>query len=100
MIWSRNATTVDWYGDVMYLSNHHSGFPQQPDNPPHWSGRGHSVLILPVEGEPVLISDTAEYREDLISVEDVRVALHIPSLVAEVLHERGLACSRGGWVGR
>lgn len=27
LVWSRGGTSVDFYGDVMYLANHHSPFP-------------------------------------------------------------------------
>ncbi len=100
VVWSRNATTVDWYGDVMYLTNHHTPFPQQPDNPPVWSGRGHSVLVMPVDRPPVLIIDTVDYRLDLVAVEDIRVGINVPSLVASVLREVGLACAPAGLIAR
>ena len=100
VVWSRNATTADWYGDVMYLTNHHNPFPQLADNPPAWSGRAHSVLVLPVDGEATLISDTVEHRVDLIEVDDVRLGFNVPALVAKVLGEKGLAAERLGLVGR
>ena len=88
VVWSRNATTVDWYGDVLYLTNHHNPFPQLADNPPAWSGRAHSVLVLPVEGEATLITDTVEYRRDLLEIDDVRAGFNVPALVAKVLGEK------------
>ena len=100
LVWSRNATTVDWYGDVYYLTNHHTPFPQLPDNPPAWAARSHSVLVLPVDAEPVLVVDSAEYRADLVSVEAVRVGFNVPRLVAQVMREKGLAGKEVGLVGR
>ena len=100
VVWSRNATTVDWYGDVMYLTNHHNPFPQLADNSPAWSGRSHSVVVLPVDGEATLVADTVEYREDLLEIDDVRVGFNVPALVAKVLGEKGIAGGRLGLVGR
>jgi Xaa-Pro aminopeptidase len=100
VVWSRNATTVDWYGDVLYLSNHHTPFPQLPDNLPVWAGRSHSVLVLPVDGDPVLVVDTVEYRRDLVRVDDVRIGLNVPATVAAVLRDTGLAREPLGVVGR
>jgi Xaa-Pro aminopeptidase len=100
VVWSRNATTVDWYGDVMYLANHHTPFPQLPDNLPAWAGRAHSVLVLPVDGDPALVVDTVEYRADLVQVKDVRVGFNVPATVAAVLREKRLADEPLGLVGR
>jgi Xaa-Pro aminopeptidase len=100
VVWSRNATTADWYGDVMYLTNHHNPFPQLADNPPAWSGRAHSVLVLPVDGQATLITDTVEHRPDLLEIDDVRLGFNVPALVAKVLGEKHLTGERLGLVGR
>lgn len=100
VVWSRNATTVDWYGDVMYLTNHHTPFPQLPDNLPAWAGRSHSVLVLPVDDDPTLVVDTVEYRADLLQLEDIRVGFNVPATVAAVLRDKDLADKPLGLVGR
>jgi Xaa-Pro aminopeptidase len=99
LIWSRGGTTVDYYGDVLYLANHHTPVPQIPDHAPAWSGRGYSVLVLPVDGEPVLLSDKPDYRDDLVQVDDVRVTLHPPVTAADVVREKGLCEGTLGLVG-
>ena len=100
VVWSRGGATNDVYGDVFYLANHITPFPTQPDNLPLWAGRGHSVLVLPVGAEPVLIVDSHDYRADLAAVKDVRVGLNVPALVASVLSELDLVGPRLGLVGR
>jgi Xaa-Pro dipeptidase len=100
VVWSRGGATGDFYGDVFYLANHVTPFPTQPDNLPTWAGRGHSVLILPVGGEPVLIVDSHDYRADLAAVKDVRIELNVPATVASVLTELELAGANLGLVGR
>ena len=47
LVWSRGGTSVDFYGDVLYLTGHHSPFPANQDTT-EWSGRSYSAAILPV----------------------------------------------------
>ena len=52
--------------NVAYLANHFPPFPTGM----YWGemrGMGHSVLILPLAGDPVLIVDTT-YRRDLVPI--------------------------------
>ena len=86
-----------WYGDVFYLTNHHSAVGQLQELP-IWSGRGHNVLVLPVDGEPVLVVDLPD-PPDSVQLDDVRFTLHVPQTVAAVMHEKGLAAERLGLVG-
>lgn len=98
VVWSRGGSSVDFYGDVMYLANHHSPFPPNQDTP-QWSGRSYSALVLPVDGEPTLVMDLPD-RSDSIAVDDVRPTLRVPDTVGEVLKERGLDTAKLGLVGR
>lgn len=100
VVWGRGGTAADFYGDVLYLSNHMSAFPMQTDNLPVWSARGHSALVLPVGGDPILIVDIHDHRPDLIAVTDTRVGLNVPAKLGEVLLEAGLGGARLGLVGR
>lgn len=98
VVFSRGGTTVDFYGDVMYLSNFHSTFPALPDAP-SWSARGHAALVLPTEGEPVLVTDYLDGSKSHIEVDDVRETLQVPGGVGKVLAELGLAAQPLGLVG-
>ena len=100
MVWSRNATTADWYGDVMYLTNHHNPFPQLADNPPAWSGRAHSVLVLPVDGEATLISDTVEHRVRSHRARRRATRLQCPRARREGDRQKGARRRAAGLVGR
>lgn len=99
LVWSRGGTSVDFYGDVLYLANHHSPFPPNQDTA-QWSGRSYSALVLPVDGDPVLIVDLPDYDAEQIQVEDIRSTLHVPQTVASVLREKGIDGGRIGLVGR
>jgi len=100
VLWSKGGGTVDLYGPVLYLSNHYTQFPQIADRPPHWAGRGHAALVVPVEGPATLISDIPDYRADLIAVDDVRVGINVPRLTAEVMEQMQLHSGRIGLVAR
>jgi len=99
VVWARGGTSVDFYGDVLYLANHHSPFPPNQDTP-QWSARSYSGLLLPVEGEPALVIDLPEFDADRIHVDDIRSTLHVPQKLAELLRERGLDSGRLGLAGR
>lgn len=100
LVWSRGGGSADSFADVLYLANHYSPFPLVADVPPHWSGRAHSAVLLPADGEPSLIVDHPDWRRDLVVIEDVRFTLDLPATAAELLRERGLAGGRIGLVGR
>jgi Xaa-Pro dipeptidase len=99
VVWARGGTSVDFYGDVLYLANHHSPFPPNQDTP-QWSARSYSGLVLPVDGEPALVVDLPEFDADMIPVEDIRSTLHVPQGLAKALRDRGLDGARLGLCGR
>ncbi|MEG6509959.1 Xaa-Pro peptidase family protein [Methyloligella sp. 2.7D] len=98
VIWSRSGHTVEAYGDLYYLTNFHSLFPVVPDRV-SWASRGHGALILPVEGDPVLITDYVDDPEDRIKVSDVRCVPDITVSTADVLREMDLLNKPIGLVG-
>jgi Xaa-Pro dipeptidase len=100
VVWSRCGTSVDYYGDVFYLTNHYSPFAVIQDRLPYWSGRGHSVLIAPVDGEAILVTDNPEVDRDAVHVGEVRSSLLVLETVADALRETGLATERFGLSGR
>ena len=99
LIWSRGGTTLDYYGDVLYLTNHYSPFPPTSESK-QWAGRSCSALILPIEDDPVLVVDLPDYPKEKVYVDDVRPTLTVPQAVAKVLREKGLDKVRLGLVGR
>lgn len=97
---SRGANGADWGADILYLTNHYSAFPQIPDRPGQWSGRGHSGLVMPVDEDATLVVEIPDWREDLVPVEDVRVELDLWGGLATTLRDRGLESGRVGLIGR
>ncbi|MEM7120978.1 MAG: Xaa-Pro peptidase family protein [Pseudomonadota bacterium] len=98
VVWSRSGHSVEAYGDLYYLTNFLSLFPCVPDRAT-WSSRGHGALILPVDGEAILITDYLDDPEDRIKVTDVRLSIDLAAGVADVLRDTGLLDKRLGMVG-
>jgi len=85
-------------GDLAYLSNHFPPFPTTVFAD-HNRGMGHGFLLLPVNGEPTLLTDPRRHREDLVAVADVRAAADLGAAVVALLQERQLTNARIGLVG-
>jgi Xaa-Pro aminopeptidase len=100
LVVSRGANGADWGADVLYLTNHYSAFPQIPDRPGKWSGRGHSGLVMPVHEDGTLVVEVPDWREDLVHIDDVRVSLDLWAGLAQALADRGLAEGHVGLIGR
>ncbi len=98
LIWSRGGSSVETYGDLYYLTNFVSLFPCVPDRS-SWGSRGHGALILPVDGDPILVTDYVDDPEDRIKVDDVRCMTDITAGTADILKAMGLADKRIGLVG-
>lgn len=99
VVWSRGGTGFDFHGDVVYLAGQHSLFPVLGDTA-GWAGRGQSILVLPVDGDPVLVTDYVDDPDDRVSVDDVRVSIQVLKTLAAVLSELGLDRKKLGLVGR
>lgn len=100
LVVSRGANGADWAADVVYLTNHYSAFPQIPDRPGQWSGRGHAGVVMPVEEDGTLVVEIPDWREDLVSAGEVRVELDLWAGLAATLRDRGLESGRVGLIGR
>jgi len=100
LVVSRGANSGDWGADVLYLTNHHSAFPQIPDRPPAWTGRGFAGVVMPVDSDATLVVDIPDWRDDLVVCDDVRTSLNLWAGLAETLKDRGLAEGKVGLIGR
>jgi Xaa-Pro aminopeptidase len=98
LVCSRGGGTVDRYANVLYLANFYSSFPFIPDVKGHWSARAHSFVVLPAEGEPVLVTDMPVKPEE-VRVADVRTADELVPEVARAIRDRGLATATLGVAG-
>src|SRR4051794_25425814 len=99
LVWSRMGTDMYRFGDVAYLSNHHGPVGDFQDAG-GWLGHGYNVLVLPVDGEPILIVDLPVPDQDRICAAEIRFATRIPDAVAVALRDSGMAGRPVGLVGR
>src|SRR5688500_2196735 len=67
-------------GTLAYLTNLFPPFPATVFTDEH-RGLGHGLFLLPVSGEPVLVTDPRKHRADLVPVADVRHASNLMSLM-------------------
>ncbi|MDP9473175.1 MAG: Xaa-Pro peptidase family protein [Chloroflexota bacterium] len=88
----------DRCGDLAYLTNHFPPFPTSVFSDVN-RGLGHAFFLLPVDGDPLLLTDPRGYRRDVVPVVDVRRASNLDAAVVEALRERRLSTSKLGLVG-
>jgi Xaa-Pro aminopeptidase len=100
LVVSRGANGADWGADIVYLTNHYSAFPQIPDRPGQWSGRGYGGLVMPADEDGTLVVEIPDWRSDLVAIDDVRVELDLWAGLARALRDRGLAQGKVGLIGR
>lgn len=94
LVWgSRN-----WPWAVRWLADHQSGFMQQ-GAASTFGDKGFSVLVLPADGDPILVLDQ-RVRPGEVAIEDARTGPTITPAVADALRETGLVGRRLGIVGR
>src|SRR5687767_6351520 len=99
VVWSRGGGTYDHGGNAYWLANVYPQFPVIGNRLPEWSGRGHSAVIVPAGGDPVLVVDVPYHRPDLIAVADVRESPNLLDAVVETLRDLSLSRARLGIVG-
>lgn len=85
-------------GDLAYLSGHFPPFPTTVFSDGN-RGMGHAMLLLPVVGEPVLLTDARKHRPDLVVIDDVRAAGDLGLGLIELLKETYLEDANIGLVG-
>lgn len=73
VVFGRGGGTYDRHGDLLYLTGHYQTYPFLRDRPPVWSGRAHAALILPTDGDPVLLCSAPEVSPE-VDIADIRVA--------------------------
>lgn len=96
LVISRGAGTFFGHENVFYLTGHYPTFPVCL--PPE-QGRGHAALLLPVDGQPILVVDTSYFRKDWVAVSDVRVYPDLYAGVIECVRATELVRGRIGLVG-
>jgi len=99
LVCSRGGGTTDRYGDIKFFTNFYTRFPYIPDVPGEWTARAHAFLILPVEGEEILVADDKPKRDEEMAIEERVVTGDVIASVIESLKKAGLTQGRVGIVG-
>ena len=99
LVCSRGGGTLDRYADILYLTNFYASFPYIPDLTGSWSGRGHAFLVLPVDGDPILIVDAAPGPEVAMPSGRIRIEEDVVRGVVDAVASAGLSATRLGLVG-
>jgi Xaa-Pro aminopeptidase len=94
--WSMGGGTLDRYANVFYLSNHYWPYTVLTDNPPTWRGWGQNALVLPVDGNAILVVDQPDWRTDLVEIDEVTFTRDLYSGVADACRRSGLDGKRLG----
>lgn len=95
---SRGGGTFDRSADVLYLTGHYQNYPYLPGQPPQWSGRSHSVLVINARGATMLVASTADV-DDHVLVDQVRTGGDFAPLVAGAIRELTSPGARLAYVG-
>ncbi|WP_320668965.1 M24 family metallopeptidase [Patulibacter defluvii] len=86
--------SVNWSWAARWLADHQSGFAAAAP----FGDKGFSALVLPVDGEPILVLDQRVPPSDL-NVADARTVESVTAGVAAALRDAGLAGKRVGIAG-
>lgn len=99
LVCSRGGGTTDRYADVKYLTNFYTRFPYIPDVPGEWTGRAHAFVVLPADGEPVLVADDRPERDSDLAIGEISVTGDVTGSVIAAMRKAGLAEGRVGVAG-
>lgn len=94
--WSMGGGTLDRFANVFYLTNHYWPYTVLTDNPPTWRGWGQTALVLPVDGEAILVVDQPDWRADLVDSDRVVFRRDLYDAVVEACRQSGLEGKRIG----
>jgi Xaa-Pro aminopeptidase len=96
---SRGGGTYDRFANVYYLTGHYQPYVYLPNQPPLWSGRSHTVLVLSAAGEGILCVSVPEYFEERICADEIRYSGDFGATVAGAIASLGLDRARLNLVG-
>src|SRR4051794_3360244 len=96
VVWSMGGSTLDRYANVFWLTNHYEIGNVFPDVAPIFTGFGQTALVLPNDGDAILIVNQPDYRDDLIDSDRIWVRRNLYTGVAEALQASGLGSATIG----
>src|SRR5690242_6390689 len=91
LIWSMGGSTLDRYANAFWLTNHYEIGNVFPDVAPIFTGFGQTAVVLPKDGDAILIVNQPDYRDDLVDADQVWARRNLYDGVVEALNATGLA---------
>jgi len=91
---SRGGFTVDRASDVLYLTGHYQAYAYLPDNPPHWSGRAHTLFAMRPDGENCILVSTPDFDPATIAANSIRQGKDFGEEAIAALRSLGLVRGR------
>ncbi len=88
----------DRCGDLAYLTNHLPPFPTAI-GAEGISGLGHAFLIMPIHGDPILLTDLRRHRQDIVAVADTRAHSDLDAALLDAIDALALPGGRVGIAG-
>src|SRR6185437_11872509 len=71
LAWSMGGSTLDRYANVFYLTNHYDPGNVFPDVEGLYQGFGMAAVVLPLDGEAILVVNQPDWRQDLVECDEV-----------------------------
>ena len=94
LVVSRGGSTLDRYGNVLYLTGHYQHYSYLPESPPTFSGRAHNAFALTADGAGTLCVAVPEIDEEAVVADRIAHSDRWAETVRDCLRALGLADGR------
>jgi len=91
LVVSRGGSTLDRYGNVLYLTGHYQHYSYLPESPPTFSGRAHNAFALTADGAGILCVAVPEIDEGAVVADRIAHGERWTETVRDALRTLGLA---------
>lgn len=99
VVFSRGGSTLDRYGDVLYLTGFYQSYSYLPDMAGLFSGRAHAALVISADGASVLCVAVKEFEPGTVTAGGIRCSEVFTGTVAAAMTELGLGSGMVGLIG-
>ncbi|MBT6511865.1 MAG: aminopeptidase P family protein [Rhodospirillaceae bacterium] len=94
LVVSRGGSTLDRYGNVLYLTGHYQHYSYLPESPPTFSGRAHSAFAIAGDGRNVLCVAVPEVDDPAVFADTISHSDRWVETVRDALQGLGLDTGR------
>jgi Xaa-Pro aminopeptidase len=90
LVVSRGGSTLDRYGNVLYLTGHYQHYSYLPESPPTFSGRAHNAFAVTAEGKGMLCVAVPEVDEEIVVADRIAHSERWAETVRDCLKALGI----------